>query len=686
MGKLQWFSANTLILPAIIGLIGCISGKATPPKIAASGGNESLTLAGGTEPFIVFPSNLVLDGIPPIPTSFAEPIVRYTQFTPKHFASWAPLASSDEMLVLAQVGNTQQVHNLRAPKRALEPLTILPDRVSSAQFPPNTAAYFIFSRDVGGNEWNQTYRYDFATKETTLLTDGKSKNSLGVFSPSGKWLAYASTRRNGRDYDFYVADPLKGQSERLITKLEHGEAWNILDWSLDERQLLATEATSITDSSVWLVDVANGAKLQLAPKPGAPHAAYLSPRFLSATPAINGKFFDHSNQVIALSNASSEFMQLVAIDIASGKERTLASKANADIEAFDISHDKRTIAFVANEGFDRVYLFDLKSGAIRPVPAIPNGVISSLRWHPHKRTFAFSLASSNVAGAVFTFDVDKHEFVQWTDDGLGSFNKADFAEAQFVHWPTFDGRTIEGVMVAQPKFTGKRPVVISIHGGPESQARPGFLDTKNYFVNELGITYIFPNVRGSSGYGKTFLSLDDGYLRTNSYKDIGALLDWIRNDPRFNSDEIMIEGGSYGGHMTLATSVDYSDRIACSIDIVGMSNLVTFLEHTEPYRRDLRRVEYGDERNPQMRAFLELIAPLNHASKIKKPLFVIQGKNDPRVPLSEAAQIVSAVRAGAVPVWYLVANDEGHGFRKRSNRAFQLYLTSQFIRKYLLQN
>jgi dipeptidyl aminopeptidase/acylaminoacyl peptidase len=276
--------------------------------------------------------------------------------------------------------------------------------------------------------------------------------------------------------------------------------------------------------------------------------------------------------------------------------------------------------------------------------------------------------------------------VRWTESETGGLNPASFAEPQLVKWKSFDDREISGFLYKPPaKFTDKRPVIINIHGGPEAQFRPIFLARNNYYINELGVAILFPNIRGSSGYGKTYLQLDNGFLREDSYKDIGALLDWIKTQPELDADRIKITGGSYGGHMTLAIATLYNDRIRCSLDVVGMSNLVTFLEATEAYRRDLRRVEYGDERDPKMREFLERIAPLNHVKNITKPLFVVQGANDPRVPLSESEQMIATVRKNGTPVWYLMAKDEGHGFAKKKNADFQFYATILFIQKYLIE-
>jgi dipeptidyl aminopeptidase/acylaminoacyl peptidase len=298
---------------------------------------------------------------------------------------------------------------------------------------------------------------------------------------------------------------------------------------------------------------------------------------------------------------------------------------------------------------------------------------------------AFTLVSARSPSDVYSLTPATGLVERWTRSETGGLNAGTFAEPELVRWDSA-GLSLSGFL-SRPdaaKFPGPRPVIIVIHGGPEGQARPGFLGQSNYYLNELGVALLYPNVRGSNGYGKTFLDLDNGFRREDTYKDIGALLDWIAGQPDLDAGKVMVSGGSYGGHMTLAVATLYSDKIACSVDIVGMSNLVTFLENTEGYRRDLRRVEYGDERDPEMRAFLNHIAPLTNAQQIRKPLFVIQGKNDPRVPASEALQVTETVRQNGTPVWFLMADDEGHGFAKKKNIEFQFFATVQFVQTYLL--
>jgi dipeptidyl aminopeptidase/acylaminoacyl peptidase len=320
------------------------------------------------------------------------------------------------------------------------------------------------------------------------------------------------------------------------------------------------------------------------------------------------------------------------------------------------------------------------------VPKLPIGVLYGISWRNHSRELAFNLSTASQDYDAYSLDMATGKLERWTFSETGGLNTSGFAEPKLIHWNSWDGKSISAFLYKPgAKFPGKRPVIIDIHGGPEGQVRPDFLGRDNYYLNELGVAMIYPNVRGSTGYGKTFQKLDNGFLREGSYKDINSLLDWIHTQPDLDAGKVMITGGSYGGFMTLAVATNYNDRICCSVDVVGPSNLVTFLEHTSGYRQDLRRVEYGDERDPKMHEFLERIAPANNAKNITKPLFVVAGRNDPRVPASESAQMVQVVRQNGTPVWWLLAKDEGHGFAKKKNRDYQFYATVMFVKEYLLK-
>lgn len=276
---------------------------------------------------------------------------------------------------------------------------------------------------------------------------------------------------------------------------------------------------------------------------------------------------------------------------------------------------------------------------------------------------------------------------RWTVSETAGVATEKFVAPSLIAYPTFDqvnGKTrVIPAFVYKPKKPGPYPVVIAIHGGPESQAKPRFSTRIQTMVDKLGAAVIAPNVRGSSGYGKSYLALDNGYLREDSVKDIGALLNYIETQSDLDESKVAVMGGSYGGYMVLASAVKYSHRLKAAIDIVGISNFVTFLKNTKSYRRDLRRVEYGDERDPKMRDFLENISPNNHVDKISVPLLIVQGENDPRVPVSEATQMVKALRGKNQEVWYMNALNEGHGFRKKENRDVYQQVVLMFLRKQL---
>jgi dipeptidyl aminopeptidase/acylaminoacyl peptidase len=634
-----------------------------------------LLLAAGAFPqsdVIVPNENLVVEGIPKIPASLAETVERYTNFRAANLQSWSP--SAREMLITTRFADTAQVHLVKSPGGARTQLTFYADRVGGAWYSPTNGTSFVFSKDVGGGEFFQLYRYDLATGDTTLLTDGKSRNTDPVWSYAGDRLAYGSTRRTGNDVDLYVVDPADPKSDHLLAAL-NGGGWGAQDWSPDGKTLLVSEFISSEESYLWTMDASSGAKTVITPK-GAVKVAYDS-----------GRFGKDGKGLYVTTNKDSEFQRLAYVDLTTKEHTYLSSNIPWDVEEFDLSRDGKTIAFVTNEdGFGVLHLLDTASRKERPVAGIPKGVISNLSWHQNNRDLGFSLSWARSSSDVYSLDIKTGKIERWTFSETGGLNTANFPEPELIHWKSWDGRAISGFLYRPPaKFTGKRPVIINIHGGPEGQFRPSFPGRWDYYMNELGIAMIAPNVRGSTGYGKTFLGLDNGMLREGSYRDINTLLDWIQTQPGLDSGRVLVTGGSYGGFMTLAVATNYNDRICCSVDVVGPSNLVTFLEHTSGYRQDLRRVEYGDERDAKMREFLERIAPANNAKNITKPIFIIAGKNDPRVPVTESEQMVSIVRQNGTPVWWLMAKDEGHGFAKKKNQDYQFYSTVMFVKENLLK-
>jgi len=399
--------------------------------------------------------------------------------------------------------------------------------------------------------------------------------------------------------------------------------------------------------------------------------------------------FDQHGRIFLITNQDSDFEQLAMLDPDTNRLTILKPGLRWDVTSFDLQRDGRYIAYIVNEnGSDTLHLLDTVTREERPLPKLPYGTIGDLRWHPGGQIneIGFTIASARTPSDVYSINTLTGKLERWTYSETGGLDASQFSEPELIEWKSFDGLTISGFLYRPPKrFAGPRPVIVNIHGGPEGQFQPGYLGATNYLLNELGTAIIFPNVRGSTGYGKTFLNLDNGRKREDSVKDIGALLDWIATRSDLDAKRVMVTGGSYGGYMTLASMTHFNDRFRCAVDVVGISNWITFLEHTEAYRRDLRRVEYGDERDPEMHAFLESISPIAHVGNITKPMFIVAGRNDPRVPYTEGQQMTAAIRAHGVPVWYLLAADEGHGFTKKGNRDFQFAATVMFIKKYLME-
>jgi dipeptidyl aminopeptidase/acylaminoacyl peptidase len=617
--------------------------------------------------------NLIVEGIPEIPAGLADEVRRYTEARSAAFVGWHP--TRVEMLIGTRFGNTAQIHEVRMPGGARRQLTFFAEPIGAADWDPKEGKFFLFTRDTGGNEFGQMYRLDVASGDVTLLSDGsRSQNGGWVWDRAGDRIAYTSTRRNGADRDIWVVDPRDPATDRLVVE-NAGGGWSVLDWSPDGTHLLVGESLSVNKSRRWLVDVASGAKTRLDDD-GPEDVAW-----------GGGTFTPDGGAIWTTTDKDSEFARLVRWTPASGGIEVMAADIPWEVEAFDVSEDGKSVCFITNEaGVSRARVLDTATGKHRLVAGLPDGVIAAGEWHADGRHLAFSVGSARSTSDVYVWDaVEGGPAIRWTESELGGLVADTLVEPRAIDWQSFDGLEIRGFLYpAAPRFTGRRPVIINIHGGPEGQSRPIFQGRNNFFMSELGVALVFPNVRGSTGYGKTFVKLDNALKREDSVRDIGALLDWIATRPDLDPDRVMITGGSYGGFMTLACATTYDERIRCALDVVGISHFTTFLKNTESYRRDLRRVEYGDERVPEVAEFFERIAPLNNAGRITKPLFVVQGANDPRVPASEAEQMVAKVRGNGGPVWFLNAKDEGHGFRKKPNMDFQFYATVMFVRQHLL--
>ena len=619
------------------------------------------------------PDNLVAEGVPPIPPSLRKEVAPYLEFRAAAFQGWHP--ARREMLITTRFADTPQLHLLAAPGGARRQLTFLPEPVAGGSFRPGTGDCLVFSQDTGGGEFYQLYRYNPADGKITLLTDGKSRNSAPRWSNGGRLFAYTSTRRNGRDTDLYLMDPSEPASDRRLAELAGG-GWSVTDWSPDDARLLVLEYLSINESRIYLVEVGSGIRQLLTPETG---------QKVAWGPA---HFAKDGRSIFLTTDREGEFLRLCRMDLATRRLTLLPANFQGNVESFDLSPDGRTLACVSNEdGLSRLRLLDARSGRVRLAPRLPAGVIGGLKWHRNGRDLAFTLASARSPSDVYSLEPRTGRVDRWTESETGGLNPKQFVEPELAKVRSFDGLEISA-FVYRPdprRFPGPRPVLINIHGGPEAQARPAFQARNNYYLNELGIAIVYPNVRGSDGFGKTFLGLDNGLKREDSVRDIGAVLAWIKGDRRFDPARLAVIGGSYGGYMVLASMIHFGADLRCGVDVVGISNFLTFLKNTQDYRRDLRRVEYGDERDPALAEFLGRISPTARAAEIRKPLFVVQGLNDPRVPATESGQMVKAIRDHGGQVWYLMAKDEGHGFGKKANVDFQFLSTILFLREHLLK-
>jgi dipeptidyl aminopeptidase/acylaminoacyl peptidase len=612
--------------------------------------------------------NLVLDNVPPVDTPLTARLDDYLSSRGATFVDWLP---DGGMLIATRFADVEQLHRVAAPLGDRSQLTFYREPVTVARAPQAvTVPGFAFLKDVGGNENSQVYWYDSTTRAVRLVTTGQGVNGGLVWAHDGRRVAFHSTARDGVSYDLMIAEPATTQPPRLVFN-GFQKNWSVQAWSPDDTKLLVNNFVSATESHLYVMDIATAALTPVSEGAG--------------TASVGGAAFTADGRgVYVITNRDSEFDQLRRVDIATGAAEVLTGHIPWDIEDFDRSDDGRFLAWVANvDGVSRLTVVDANGS--ETLPPLPDGRIGRIAFDRTGRRLAFSLESPQSPRDAFVLDVEHNAVTRFTQSEAGPVNPLEFAPAELVRYPTFDrvNRKYREVpaFVFRPRTPGPHPVLIDIHGGPEGQAVPVWSPFTQFLVKEMGFTVITPNVRGSTGYGRTYLDLDNGEDREDAVKDIGALLVWIGLQKDLDAKNVFVSGGSYGGYMSLATMVNFSDRLRGGIDVVGISSFVTFLESTSAYRRDRRRPEYGDERLPKMRAYLQRISPLTNAARISKPLLIVQGLNDPRVKASESQQMVAKIRARGGEVWYLAAKDEGHGFRKKTNRDFYQKAIVTFLEK-----
>lgn len=625
--------------------------------------------------------NLKMENIPEIPRSVVADLKRYQNVRSAGFLDWTE--DGNGIFIATRFGDVSQVHRVGHAGGARQQLTFFDEPVGGLQRQPN-GSRMVFTMDVGGSEFSQIFLLDpNGNDDAMMLTDGESRNGVVVWDRTGDWIAYQSTRRNGASNDVWMMNVSNPETARVVLASPDGTYWAASDFSPDNRKLLIINYVGNADSRILLLDIESGELRLLAGD--------------SENPSSNFPFaFDREGTGFwFITDVRGDFRQMAWQSLQEGAEPIILTGGIPwNTEGAAISNDRRRGAFTVNaDGLSQLYLLDMESREFVPVDVLPAGLVSGLEFSPDGSKLGMTLNTSKTPSDSFVLALGEGatefgKLERWTYSEVGGLDTDSFIEPELVHYTTFDsdkgGPEKIPAWVYRPKGPGPHPVIIAIHGGPESQARPSFSSTYQMWLAKLGAAVIRPNVRGSSGYGKHYMSLDNGFKREDSVRDIGALLDWISTQPDLDENRVAVFGGSYGGYMVLTSSVHYSDRLKAAVDVVGISNFVTFLENTQDYRRDLRRAEYGDEREPAMRKYLENISPLNHVDKIKVPMLVVQGQNDPRVPVTEAVQVVEALREQGQSVWYMNALNEGHGYRKKENRDVYQQVTVMFLQEYLV--
>jgi dipeptidyl aminopeptidase/acylaminoacyl peptidase len=617
--------------------------------------------------------SLILENIPEIPSYLGLRLNHYQNTREAFVMDW--IGEPGSLLVSTRFGEAAQLHIVNKQGGARHQLTFFKEPITGAKVCPKPGVNgFLFSKDIGGNENHQFYFFDLDAGDYRLLTDGSSKHAYARWNKDGTLLMYNSTKRNQVDHDLYIYNFAGDGSETLL--LAEGGYWIPMAWSPDSSYVTALHFQSINHSDLYVIDVKTGAKKAIVAKQGV---------------ACRGGYWTaDSKNIYFASDELSECRQLMKYDFINECYSHIPLNEGLELESMALSDDGGKLALVFNDdGYSRLSIWDVAKDEPLGQEYLPLGVISHLCWHPDSELLALTINKAKSPADVYVLDLNEELLSQWTISEVGGLNKDHFIMPDLITYPTFDfvgkvQRHIPAYYYRPKAARAPFPVLIYIHGGPESQYRPVFSSAFQYYLQELGIAIIAPNVRGSTGYGKNYLRLDDGYKREDSVKDIGKLLDWIEQQPELDASRVAVMGGSYGGYMVLASMAHYNDRLACGIDMVGISNFVTFLENTKSYRRSLRRVEYGDERDPKMRRHLHRISPTTNAHKITKPMLIAQGLNDPRVPASEAEQMLKAIRKNGSEAWYVLAKDEGHGFRKKRNRDYFNKAVILFFQKHLL--
>jgi dipeptidyl aminopeptidase/acylaminoacyl peptidase len=556
-------------------------------------------------------------------------------------------------------------------------LTFTSESVRGAHYSPRRHE-LIFSMDVGGDERTQLLHLHGVGGDTDhgigdgwttdeLTKQPKAVHTFGGWSHDGEWFVFSANREDASRFDIYVQK--RGEPEAKLVLKGPGGYYTPVGWSPDDSTLLIHQNDSNTEHELHLCDVKAGKGRVLSAGKVQYHSACWS---------ADGK------SVFCASNHDSDLLELIELGVEKKQIRSHreAEKSKQEVEHVSASPKGKWLAWCLNaDGKSILRLRDLKAEEAKFLNGLPLGVITHLEFSPDDSQLAVVLDGPRNNPDVWICDLATEKFRQVTRAGRAGVAFSRFVEPELIQYTTFDKKKIPAWFYkAEGKGDRLPPAIVYPHGGPESQTRPNFNALFQYFV-QRGYAVLAPNVRGSSGLGQVYMSLDDTTKRMDSVKDLAHAAFWLRDEKKADATRLAVYGGSYGGFMVLAQVTNYPELWAAGIDVVGICNFVTFLEKTSGYRRSHREKEYGNLRDH--REFLEKISPINHVDKIKCPMMVIHGKNDPRVPIEEAEQIVAALKKREIPVEYLRYEDEGHGLTKLKNRLDAYPKMVAFLDKYL---
>lgn len=671
--------------------------------------------------------NLILDNVPEPSDSLLQVI---SQFQTSRSSLVCDIVSGGDktgsILFSTRFGETSNIHCIAGPGACREQQTFFSEPVYDALWQPGGKG-FAYLKDTGGSEKFSVFYMDMESGfHYNVSKTKKGRCGSMLWSEDGRHLCYYSTERNGKDWDVYIVDfninsegTLEISQPRIVFQGEG--SWSPLDFY--RNRLLLRNFISLEESYLYVMDLTNPSFwITVSPdskstEDSKEKAAVSFAKFLRVSSRVE-------DCPIAIVSDSADDFHTLRIHDSSGRPimSRVETNLHGDIEdlavaeywnrnvsmfAFTVNNGGNFELFlgvlrtdnglelelkpislqsetVSNNTANKLHYNSLTSLSGKSFREVNASVIRRLRLHATLGLLAFSRYSPTCPGDIYTVQLDTMIVRRWTFGEVGGLDRKRFINPYLFEFESFDGLNIPCWMYLPKSSSKKFPILVHIHGGPEQQSLPVFTPLFQYLLLEKGIAILDPNVRGSSGYGKRYMSLDDQYRRKDAVKDIGSLLDWIDKQPFLDSERIALLGGSYGGFMVLSSVIEYGSRIRAAIDMVGISNFVSYLEKTSAYRRDSRRKEYGDERDPEMRKFLLSISPLTRSHLIQVPLFVAAGQNDPRVPASESEQIVQAVRKNGLECWYMIAKDEGHGYQKKSNRVYWNSLVSMFLDRYLL--